>query len=248
MYGRWLAGCTLAVLLLVPAVMSADPTELRIGQQVLQQYERQRLVMRGTRYNTILKPIAAKLSAAGRGLYDEPFRFFVLRSKAPNAFSVPGGYIFVTTSLIDIVKTKDELACVSGHEMAHVIEHDVMNRIKRTQQTGIWLTLGQLLVGGETAQIASIALDLQSLHFDRAVETEADKIGADLCTKAGFNPYGLIWMMEKFESLPGQTRTMEMFSDHPREDHRISDLEAHFKAEPGVFGKFTRDQTTAQAI
>jgi predicted Zn-dependent protease len=245
----WLAAFVVAALLqVVHAAVLADSAELHVGQQVLQQYDRQGLVLRGTRYNAILLPIGQKLAAAGGSLYDEPFKFVVLRGKMPNAFSAPGGYVFVTNSLIDLIKTKDELACVGGHEMAHIINHDVMNRLKRTQQTGIWLTIGQLLLGGGVAQTASIALSLQSLHFDRAVETGADIRGAELCAKAGYNPYALVWLMQKFESLPNQMRTMEMFSDHPREDHRISDLEAHFKAQPEAFGKFSPDQTTAQTI
>lgn len=221
-----------------PIAAMADSTELRIGQQILQQYEKQGLVLHGTRYNASVDPIAERIAAAGAGLYDEPFKFFVLHNKQPNAFAVPGGFMFINDSLIDFVKTKDELACVSGHELAHVIHHDVMNRLKRTQQTGIWLALGQLLLGGRAASIASTALQIQSLHFDRKEETAADQTGSDICAKANFNPYGLVWMMEQFEKLPSQTRTMEMFSDHPREDHRISDLENHFKAHPAVFGKF----------
>lgn len=233
---------------IAPVVVSADSTELRIGQQILQQYQRQGLVLRGTRYNAALEPIATRMKSEGRGLYDEPFNFYVLHKEQPNAFSVPGGFIFVTDGLIDFVKMQDELACVSGHEMAHVIHHDAMNRLKRTQQTNIWLTIGHLILGGNVASIAALALNVQSLHFDRKVETDADFLGADLCARAGFNPYGLVWMMEQFEQQPDRTRTMEMFSDHPREDHRISDLEAHFKSDPTLFAKYSHSTSSGTPL
>jgi predicted Zn-dependent protease len=241
--------CVAALALAIaPSIVRADPAELQIGQQVLQQYQRQGLIVRGNHADAVVQAVGRRLAAVARGLYDEPFRFYVVHQAAPNAFSVPGGYLFVTDALVKVVHTEDELACVTGHEMGHTIHHDVMNRLKREQQAGTWLALGQLLLGGRIASIASLALDIQALHFDREIETAADLTGADLCAKAGFNPFGLVWMMETFESLPGQTKTMEMFSDHPREDHRISDLEAHFRAHPELFAKFRNDKSTAKPL
>lgn len=226
----------------------ADETELRLGNQILQQYEKQGIVLHDTRYDAIVKTIAARMIPTGRGLYDEPFRFYVIHQKDANAFAVPGGLMFINDALIDLVHYEDELACVSGHEMGHVIHHDVMNRLKREQQTGVLLALGQLLLGNRVASVANLALNLQALHFDRGIENAADRTGAELCAKAGYNPYGLVWMMEQFESLPNQTKTMEMFSDHPREDHRISDLETLFRSEPSVFGRFRDDKSTGRSI
>ena len=239
----------LAMVLLTGAVPAgADETELKLGNQILQEYEKQGIILRNTRYNAIVEPIAARMIPTGRGLYDEPFRFYVIHQKDPNAFAVPGGLMFINDALINLVHYEDELACVSGHEMGHVIHHDVMNRIKREQQTGVLLAVGQLLLGGRVASVANLALNLQALHFDRGIESSADRTGAELCAKAGYNPYGLVWMMEQFESLPGQTKTMEMFSDHPTEDHRIADLEAFFRSQPSVFAHFSSDKSTGRPL
>jgi predicted Zn-dependent protease len=252
MIGRLRRASTLAALVLLVAAAAppagADETELRLGNQILQQYEKQGIILHDTRYNAIVEPIAERMIPTGRGLYDEPFRFYVIHQKDPNAFAVPGGLMFINDALIDFVKYEDELACVSGHEMGHVIHHDVMHRLKREQQTGALLAVGQLLLGGRVASVANLGVGLQELHFDRGIESAADRTGSELCAKAGYNPYGLVWMMEQFESLPNQTKTMEMFSDHPRDDHRIADLETFFRSEPSVFAHFTDDKSTGRPL
>jgi predicted Zn-dependent protease len=81
---------------------------------------------------------------------------------------------------------------------------------------------------------------LQSLSFSRDVERTADLKGADTCAEANSNPWGLVKLIEAFGKSNAGGK-LEMLSDHPRDDHRISDLEAHFRNHPERFTRFKRD-------
>lgn len=228
----------------------ADEQERQIGEQAYQQIKASGLILEGTRYNRIVDEIGPRIARAAQGLYDEPFRFFVIHKSPPNAFAVPGGYMFIHDSLIDLVDTKDELACVAAHEISHVIHRDGMNRMRRNQRNNTLLAVGSIILGrsGQAVNtLGSSYLALSSLHFDRGQESAADVTGSDICSNAGYNPYGLVWMMEKFEKISagpktaGSLQSMEMFSNHPREDHRIADLENHFAQNPSGFERFAHD-------
>ena len=149
-----------------------------------------------------------------------------MKDKSLNAFAVPGGYMFVHTGLIDAVRTKDELAGVMCHEMNHVIHHDGINESRNATNWSLGLTALSILAHAPLARAAVGAGDYYArfslAHFSRKAETAADLGGADLCAKAGYNPYGLVWMMEKFQAQAHRQGSLEMLSDHPRDDHRIS--------------------------
>lgn len=242
----WVAsGLVSALLLSGLAPARADEGERKIGERFYQQLEKSKKIVHDDRYAALLEPIGKRLGTAATGLYDEPFRFYVVKDKALNAFAVPGGYMFVHTGLIDAVRTKDELAGVMCHEMNHVIHHDGINESRNATNWSLALTALSILAHAPLARAAVGAGDYYArfslAHFSRKAETAADLGGADLCAKAGYNPYGLVWMMEKFQAQAHRQGSLEMLSDHPRDDHRISDLEDHFAQSPAQFAAYTND-------
>jgi Zn-dependent protease with chaperone function len=230
----------------------ADEGERKIGERFYNALEKSKKIVHDDRYAKLIEPIGTRLGNAASGLYDEPFRFYVVKDKSLNAFAVPGGYMFVHTGLIDSVRTKDELAGVMCHEMNHVIHHDGINESRNARNWSLALTAASLLVHAPLASAAVNAGDYYArfslAHFSRKAETSADLGGADLCAKAGYNPFGLVWMMEKFQAQAGHRGSLEMLSDHPRDDHRISDLVDHFAGNPTLFAAYTDDATRALPI
>ena len=240
-----------ALLIASGAVASADQGERKIGQRVYDQLAKQGKIVHGTAYNRVLDPIAKRLGEAARGLYDEPFQFYVIHDKTLNAFAVPGGFMFVHDGLIDAVRTKEELAGVMCHEMSHVIHHDGVHAQARANTVGALLTVASIFAHAPLARTAVDVADYGAqfgfLHYSRHLETAADLTGADVCAKAGYNPYGLVWTMETLQAQAG-TQPLEMLSNHPRDDHRVSDLLDHFKADPQTFARFTDDETHATPV
>jgi len=157
---------------------------------------------------------------------DISYQLTVLDSQVVNAFAAPGGYIFITTALLEHVgKDADALANVLGHEVAHVEHKHGMNTLGR--QLGIGLVL-DLLFGGQQQRdnalftAAQVATQLISLGWSREQEHEADDRGQRLAAAAGYDPMGMVRFFEVLQRLQGQeVPFLEFLSTHPLTSERI---------------------------
>ena len=165
------------------------------------------------------------------------FQFFVLKDNTLNAFALPGGYIGVHTGLIEAAQNESELAGVLGHEIAHVTQHHLARMIEN-QSNGIWPSLAALAIailasrsnpqvaGGAIAAAQGISIQKQ-LNFSRDNEREADRIGMQIMSNAGFNPNAMATFFERLQkysriyenNAPAYLRT------HPLTTERIADMQ-----------------------
>jgi predicted Zn-dependent protease len=241
----------LSVLLLssAPLPVRADQ-EQQIGQQVYTELNRKGEIISSSPLYATLEPIAARIKRIADPQYQYPFHFILVHEKDPNAFAVPGGNVYVTDSLMSFVQNKEELAGVLCHETSHDIHHDVINNMRKDQNLQIGATILSLLLGRAAGGLAGSAINLlanvQAQSYSRAVETAADAKGSDTCAEAGFNPWGMVWLFQKFSKQ--DAGTFEMLSDHPRDDHRIADLENHFRAYPTRFARFSSNIAVAAPL
>ncbi len=125
-----------------------DQQEMQIGQQVYQQLEQKGEIIPRSPYYTTLNSIAAKIKPLADQKYFAPFHFILVHESQPNAFSVPGGNVYVTDSMMTFVKNKEELAGVLCHEVSHDIHHDVYNLYAKDQRLSLYATGLSLLFGG----------------------------------------------------------------------------------------------------
>lgn len=227
----------------------ADDQEQQIGAQVYQQLQQKGEILTTSPYYKILNPIAARISAVANPQYDAPFHFILVHEKQPNAFAVPGGNVYVTDSMMTFAKNKEELAGVLCHETSHTIHHDVVSLYHKRQNVDLGASiLSSLLGGGQVTNfILGTADQLVGLRFSRSVEGNADHMGAQTCARAGINPWGMVWLFKAFEANPNGAPP-EALSDHPTDEHRISDLENEFNSSPALFGKFTDNMATATPL
>ena len=243
---------TLAFAGLTVAPCAADDQEAQIGRQVYAQLaQKGEIVPRPNPLYSVLDPIANRIKKVADPQYTYPFNFIVVHEKSPNAFAVPGGNVYVTDSLIHFVKYQEELAGVLCHETSHDIHHDVVNLNGKAQGTAAIIGIIGALTGANNSGLGQLAQNLaysaQTARFSRKVETAADLKGSETCAQAGYNPYGMIWLFDAFEK-SGNGGNAEFLSDHPRDDHRIADLENHFKENPDLFGRFSSAIKTATPL
>ena len=233
------------------APAAAADQEQQIGQQVYQQLQQKGEIITNSPLYSVLQPIADRIKTVADPQYQYPFHFILVHEKSPNAFAVPGGNVYVTDSLMHFVENKEELAGVLCHETSHDIHHDVVNNMRKDQNVQMLATLAAILVGHGQNPIANegigLAANAQAMTFSRSVETAADLKGSETCAQSGYNPYGMVWLFQKFAK-SGQGGSLEMMADHPRDDHRISDLENHFKQNPSLFGTFANDPSKATPL
>ena len=191
------------------------------AQQILQKYK----VVNDDRART-LERVSSKLinalSKKERGPWD--YRMHVLDSKDVNAFALPGGNFFIYTGLFDRLRSDDELAGVTGHEMTHIRQQHWARSVASQTKRELLLQLGLSAAhAGKTwRDIAGGAETLLTLHYSRGEEDEADAKGLDDMIRAGYNPQG---MLDLFDTLLKATGGKEsgpgFLSDHPLTKDRI---------------------------
>lgn len=248
-----ITAAALALSCIAPALAytQEQQTELQIGQQEYQQLQQKGEIVRSSPYYTTLNSIAARITPVADKDYFVPFHFILVNQSDPNAFAVPGGNVYVTTAMMKFVHNKEELAGVLCHEVSHDIHHDVYDLYVKDQRLSLYATGLSLLLGGGRSPIANtiigLAANLESLHFSRNVEHNADHTGAYLCAQSGISPWGMVWLMEQFEASPS-ANPPEFLSDHPSDSHRIEALKSEFAAAPGTFSKFNSNIACATPI
>jgi predicted Zn-dependent protease len=228
---------------------SQQAWEQQVGQQYYQQLQQQGKIVTQSPDYAILNPIAKQISRVADTEYFAPFRFIIVKDTQPNAFSVPGGNVYVTTAMMKFAQNREELAGVLCHEVSHAIHHDVYNLQQKNQNLSLVAGLAGLLVGNSRLGqfVVGTGAQLESLSFSRPVESAADHKGAYMCAESGINPWGMVWLFQRFEGQQ-EPSNMEMLSDHPNDTHRIADLEAEFRTDPQVFGKYSSNESTATPL
>jgi predicted Zn-dependent protease len=154
----------------------------------------------------------------------------VFRDDAANAFALPGGKVGVYDGLLNVAKSQDQLATVIGHEIAHVLSRHGNERVSQefALQQGLTLIqaiaqpktqMGQTLMGllGVGAQFGIL------LPYSRIQESEADALGLQLMSRAGFNPRESVALWQNMEKAGGG-QPPEFLSTHPSHGRRIQDL------------------------
>jgi len=155
---------------------------------------------------------------------DIKYRFKVLNMKDANAFAVPGGTIYATRGLLDLVKSDSELAAVLAHEVGHQCAKHSMKAIERGMLVQIFLNKSKAGAIKDNKTALEIANVFMSLKYSRDDEFEADRYGFNYASITGYNPYGMVTFFQKLQAMSGgsQPSFMKFLSTHPDTRDRIS--------------------------
>ena len=186
-------------------------------------------------------PRAAYVESVGRkvGAYSglaapgQQLHFITLNSAVENAFSVPGGYVYVTRQLLGLMNDESELAFALGHEVGHIAANHahIREAYARRNPMGVF---GQILgaVFGQSVfanQIAARA-KLDTLSFSREQEYQADTLGLRYIMAAGYDPAGAAGILAALTRasaiearVQGRTnrQTPEWARTHPLSENRM---------------------------
>ena len=250
---KWMFGVGLAAIALVavgPAPRAADTPpddEQQIGQEVFDELKARAEIVAASPLYDVLTPVVAPIAKTAQPRYNHPFTFYLVHHPQPNAFSVPGGNVYVTDSLLYFVRNTEELAGTLCHEVAHTIHHDSMTLIEKEQKIARREVGAAILLGPSAAHLLAIGLigKLQSLGYSRDVESAADLTGADICAASGENPWGLVWLFQDFDKAD-IAQVPQLLSNHPDNPHRVEALKQHFRERPATFGTFSSDSERAR--
>ena len=156
-----------------------------------------------------------------------PWQFGVIDSTDINAFSAPGGYVFITKGLYNKLNSESELAGVLGHEIAHVVRKHQLKILQQSQLIGLGAdALGREVKGQDAIQnLIGSGAEIMSRKLDKNAEFEADRMGMVLAARAGYDAYGLPTVLEEIGHVaPGDSSVALLFKTHPAPDVRFSML------------------------
>ena len=183
-----------------------------------------------------------------------PITVGVIRHGALNAFAGPGGHVFVHTGLFQNLENESAFAGVLAHELAHVSQRHIAARIEKAQWVNIGTLLGVLagaLLGGDAAPAllyGSLAAGQSAmLAYSREDEREADQVGMNYLTAAGFSPKGMVESFETIRRLRWLGGSIPVyFSTHPGVDERITYLKDRVDRMPAELRQRTDDNKAYQ--
>lgn len=162
------------------------------------------------------------------------FEFSVLDDpQTINAFALPGGPVFITSGLLSQLSTEDEVAGVLSHEVVHVLARHSAQQLASSQLTnGLIGAVGVASGDANAAQTAAVIGQLVNMRYGRGDEIQSDTLGVCLMIASGYNPEGMIRVMEVLEAAGGGGGQPEFFSTHPNPENRIAQIQTAIENAP----------------
>jgi predicted Zn-dependent protease len=204
----------------------SDEQEIKIGNELAAQYglKQDTLNPEQKALQSYVRQVGGRLAAhAHRKL---PYQFNIVADAGLlNAFSLPGGHVFIGTGMLDLMTSEDELANVLGHEIEHV---DHYHCVERFQVEAHMRNLHLDILG----ELAQIPLSVWEIGYNKDQELEADREGIHLAVAAGYSPYGALDMFERFAKLHREYVIHAQSPEEELTDVAIQGLSGYFRSHP----------------
>jgi len=221
--------------------------DVQLGREAAREVPKQMTLLRNRDLDVYLDVLLRKLekSRYARTLNRDgsrselfPFSIHAVYDKKINAFSLPGGPLFVNTGAIEAADNEAQLAGVIAHEMSHVVLRHMTNQASKRELVALPAVLAGAVAGhsllGQLTQLGIVfTANSALLRFSRTDEAEADYNGAEMMADAGYNPIEMARFFEKLEDKAGRGGAIEQFlSDHPNPGNRIAAISDEVREMP----------------
>ena len=181
-------------------VFMTEEGEIRQGEEAAEEVAKHLGLVEDAALNAYVDEIGQRLAAQSARAELE-WHFHIVEMNEPNAFALPGGYIYVSRGLLAYTNDEDELANVIGHEIGHVsARHSVTRQTRGVMVSPVFIAAG---LGGWAASIVSPTLGnviagtgalpgaLALAQYSRGQERQSDELGQGYAAKAGWDPMGM---------------------------------------------------------
>jgi predicted Zn-dependent protease len=209
--------------------MMSEAEEQAIGQQMDAEVRREMGVYNDQALQRYVGDVGLELARRSHRP-NLPWTFTVVDSPAINAFALPGGYIYLTRGLMAYLDDESELAGVLGHEIGHVTARHAAQSYTRQAQANIGLTILSIFVPSTRpfTDLGASGLGVLFLKNGREQELEADRLGVEYESDAGYDPTGVSRMLNTLARIDKMSErgVPNWLSTHPASDTRVE------KAEP----------------
>lgn len=202
----------------------SEAEEMAIGQQQDAEIRREMGVYDDPALQRYVSDIGQELARKSHRP-NLPWSFTIIDSPAINAFALPGGYIYVTRGILAYLDDEAELAGVLGHEIGHVTARHAAQAYTRQAQAGIALTILGIFVPSTQpfTDLGATGLSVLFLKHGREAELEADRLGVEYGSGAGYDPAGVprfLSTLARVDAL-GERGVPNWLSTHPDPGSRV---------------------------
>jgi MAF protein len=197
--------------------------EVQMGKAMARQVEEQYKLADDPLIQDRVKTIGKKIASVC-DRKDIDYHFKVLNDEEINAFSLPGGYVYVNKGLIEKVSSDDELAAVLAHEVGHIVARHSIKKLQAMMGYSlIRILVSQAPSSGDVGTAADVAFTQLMLGYSRQDELLADTLGARYARLAGYNPHAMITFLKKLQDINRRKplQPMNYFKTHPYVPDRI---------------------------
>jgi predicted Zn-dependent protease len=195
--------------------------EMALGKQLSIEVEKQAKIVDDPILSEYINRLGQNLARNSDVTF--PITFKLIEADEINAFTLPGGYVFINTGLLELSGNEAELASAIAHEIGHAAARHATRQASRDKLVRMG-TLPLAILGGPAARVAiDAAAPMAFMRFSREFETEADLLGIQYLWKSGYGPTASIDLFEALESTekrqPGSVS--KLFRTHPLTPDRI---------------------------
>ena len=204
----------------------SDDQEISIGHELSARYSTQ--FQKFTPEDQALEKYVRRVggTVATRAHRHLPYEFhLILDHNLINAFSLPGGIVYIGAGMLDEMETEDELANILGHEIEHI---DHYHCVERYQIEAKLKNLNLAVVG----QLLQLPLDFWEAGYHKDEEFEADREGTRLAVEAGYSPYGAVTLFTRLSKLCDEYVIHAHTPEAELSELAIQSLAGYFRSHP----------------
>lgn len=208
-----------------------EAQEIQMGQQAAQQVAQQLGLVDNASLQQYVQTVGERLARESERP-NLPWRFAVVEDPTPNAFALPGGFIFLTRGMMDVMDSEAELAAVLGHEIGHVTARHSVTQISRGQLAQLGLGLGSIFFPSAAQSFGGLAqtgMQLLFLSYGRDAERQADELGFKYALREGFEVRemdDIFATLMRIGQASGRSALPTWLASHPAEPERIASAQA----------------------
>ena len=213
-------------------VLMSESAELEKGRELHAEMLQQNPVYQDPELQAYVEKIGQKMAAVSHRP-ELDYVFTIIDSPDINAFALPGGFVYVNRGLLTYLNSEAQLAAVLGHEIGHVTARHAVRQQTAARSANAASIALIFATGVDMRETTSLISGALISGYGRDMELEADSLGAEYLSKAGYDPLAMVQVIEVLKNHEDFTKRTSnrtavsyhgLFASHPRNDTRLQEV------------------------